>query len=161
MIAMNQNHERAHERMNINIYELALTDQNPEPVGSPAYIPWWAKGAYAAKNGTQWDFPDGTKVRGGKIQTRGHGRPVKAEPVSTPHPTPEKRSETPSVASEIPPKAPRTPDRAQALWSECNGRVERAALLQRHGIDPAILLDAPNPGVASMRGLNALRRVLG
>ena len=145
----------------MNIYEQALTSQNPEPVGSPAYIPWWAKGEYTRKNGTRWEFPDGTTVKGGQIVTRGHGRHVEVAPVSTPHPTPEKRSETPSVRPEIPRKAPKTPDRAQILWSGCNGVCDRMVLLKSHGIDPKILLNAPNPGVASMRGLNALRRVLG
>ena len=145
----------------MNIYEAALHAHNPEPVGSPAYIPYWAKGEYARINRTKWQFPDGTSVLAGEIVKRGHGRRVEATPVYQPHPTPEKRSETPRKVSAIPRKAPRTPDRAQELWAECNGRSERVALLRRYNIDPRILEDAPNPGVASMRGLNALRRVLG
>ena len=50
-------------------------------------------------------------------------------------------------------------DTAARLVAECNGRSEKEALARRHGIDPAIL-DAPNAGVATMRLLNALRRVL-
>jgi hypothetical protein len=145
----------------MNIYEQALHSHTPAPQGCPTYIPWFAKGEYARRHGTTWTFPDGTMVRGGEIVKRGHGRLVGADPVSKPQPTPEKRSETPRKASEIPPKTIRTSDQAQVLWSQCNGRTERAALLSRHGIDPTIMDNAPNPGVASMRGLNALRRVLG
>jgi hypothetical protein len=36
----------------------------------------------------------------------------------------------------------------------------RTVLCVQHDIDPAILRDAPNPGVASMRLANALRKVL-
>jgi hypothetical protein len=36
----------------------------------------------------------------------------------------------------------------------------RVVLCHAYGVDAAILRDAPNPGVASMRLANALRRVL-
>ena len=137
----------------------ALAEHNPRPAGDPYYIPWWAKGEYARKNGTKYALPDGTTIAGGQIVTRGHGRRLEPQRVYQPRPGIESATETPRSAPAIPRKAPREPDAAQLLVAECNGKGERAALCRRHGIDPAIL-DAPNPGVATMRLLNALRRVL-
>lgn len=139
--------------------DVALTEHCPRPVGDPWYAPWWAKGEYARKNGTRWDFPDGTTVHGGQIVTRGHGRASTPVPVYQPHPAPASATETPRRAAPTPLKAPREMDAAARMVAECNGRSEKEALARRHGIDPAIL-DAPNAGVATMRLLNALRRVL-
>ena len=65
-------------------------------------------------------------------------------------------SETPRKA----PATPREPDLAQQLVAKCPFPVLRVALCNEYGIDPAILLDAPNNGVATMRLLNALRKAL-
>lgn len=139
--------------------DAALTEHCPRPAGDPYYVPWWAKGEYARKNGTKYTLPDGTTIAAGQIVTRGHGRAIEPVRVYQPRATSPSATETPRVAPTIPRKAPKEPDAAQLLVAECNGRSERAALCKRYGIDPAIL-DAPNPGVATMRLLNALRKVL-
>ncbi len=140
--------------------EAALAEHAPRPFGDPYYIPWWAKGEYAARNGTKFALPDGTTIASGRIVTRGSGSASRPAPVHQPQPVVQNARETPRRVYELPPKPTRSPDRAQALWSECNGRTERRALLQRLGLDPAILDDAPNAGVATMRALNAIRKVL-
>ena len=71
----------------------------------------------------------------------------------------ESAPETPREPRATPPRAEAAPDRARQLVQECDGRAARVALCKRWKINPAIL-DAPNAGVATMRLLNALRKIL-
>ena len=136
-------------------YDFApLYEHNPRPVGDPDEVPWWAKGEYARKHRTKYTTESGVVIEAGEVVGR-LPKASKCEPVLEPHPTPASATETPRKA----PRVPREPDTAQRLVAECAGRSERVALCKRHGIDPAIL-DAPNAGVATMRLLNALRRIL-
>ena len=132
-----------------------LAEHNPRSPDDPLYVPWWAKGEYAAKNGTKWLMSDGTSIVGGKIITRGNGDfsgPAAANEV----PGSLLRA---ASATKAPRKAPKAPDAAQLLLAQYKTRSERERLCQLHGLDPA-MLDGPNPGVVSMRLLNALRKVL-
>jgi len=132
----------------------ALEEHNPRPAGDPDYVPWWAKGEYAKKNGTKYTTESGVVIEAGYVTGRVPMH-LRREPVPTPHPAPASATETPRR----PARAPREPDAAQRLVAECAGRSERVALCKKHGLDPAIL-DAPNAGVATMRLLNALRKAL-
>ena len=133
----------------------ALEEHAPRPAGDPDYVPWWAKGEYAKKNGTKYTTESGVVIESGWATGRVPMH-LRREPVLTPPPAPASATETPRK----PARVPREPDAAQRLVAECAGRSERVALCKKHGIDPAIL-DAPNAGVATMRLLNALRKVLG
>ena len=131
-----------------------LGEHSPRVAGDPDYVPWWAKGEYARINGTEYTTESGVTIQAGKVV----GRAPKAsrpESVYWPQPAPESATETPRR----PAATPSEPDKARELVAECAGKSERVALCRRHGIDPAIL-DAPNPGVATMRLLNALRKAL-
>lgn len=129
----------------------ALEEHNPRPAGDPEYVPWWAKGEYAKKNGTKFTTESGVVIASGEVIGRASITPR----VHQPQPTAPSATETPRK----PPRVPREPDAAQRLVAECNGGAEKIALCKRYGLDPAIM-DAPNAGVATMRLLNALRRVL-
>lgn len=128
-----------------------LLEHAPRPAGDPEYVPWWAKGEYARKNGTKYTTESGVVIAAGEVI----GRASKAERVLTPPPTISSATETPRKPARI----PREPDRAQQLVAECNGKAEKIALCKKYGLDPTIL-DAPNAGVATMRLLNALRKVI-
>ena len=78
--------------------------------------------------------------------------------VSSPECAPLRVTETPREPRATPSRDA-APDRARQLVQECDGRVARVALCKRYRINPAIL-DAPNAGVATMRLLNALRKIL-
>jgi len=131
-----------------------LTEHSPRPVADPNYVPWWAKGEYARANGTKYTTESGVVIVGGQATGR---LPVASRPapVLTPQPAATSATETRRKA----PATPREPDRAQRLLAECPWKSERVGLCKQYGIDPAIL-DAPNNGVATMRLLNALRKVL-
>lgn len=131
-----------------------LTEHSPRPSGDPDYVPYWAKGEYARANGTSYTTESGVTIVGGKATGRLPVAPRPA-PVLTPQPAAPSAPETPRK----PTRVPREPDAAQRLVAECNGGAEKIALCKRYGLDPAIL-DAPNAGVATMRLLNALRKVL-
>jgi hypothetical protein len=133
----------------------ALDEHAPRPAGDPDYVPWWAKGEYARKNGTKYTTESGVVIESGWATGRVPMH-LRREPVPTPPPTPASATETPRR----PARVPREPDAAQRLVAECAGRSERVALCRKYGLDPAIL-DAPNAGVATMRLLNALRKALG
>jgi hypothetical protein len=133
----------------------ALEEHAPRPAGDPDYVPWWAKGEYAKKNGTKYTTESGVVIESGWATGRVPMH-LRREPVPTPQPAPASATETPRR----PARVPREPDAAQRLVAECAGRSERVGLCKQYGIDPAIL-DAPNAGVATMRLLNALRKVLG
>ena len=137
------------------IYFAPLTEHNPRPVGDPDFVPWWAMGAYARKHCTKYTTESGVTIVGGKATGRLLVEPRPA-PVLTPQPRAASGTETPRKA----PATPREPDLAQQLVAQCPFPVLRVALCNEYGIDPAILLDAPNNGVATMRLLNALRKAL-
>jgi hypothetical protein len=133
--------------------DIVLTEHAPRGTADPLYIPWWAKGEYAAKNGTKYRMADGTSIVGGRIVVRGTGdftRAPAARQVLTPQPEVQRARETPR-------RAPKTPDAAQLLLAEHRTRDLRLELCKRYSLDPS-MLDGPNPGVVSMRLLNALRR---
>jgi hypothetical protein len=143
--------------------EQVLAEHCPRPGDDPLYIPWWSKGEYARAKGTKWAMPDGTQIVGGRIVVRGSGAfpsASKAEPLSKPQPPVQKRSETPTRAPATPARSKRPLDRVDELLQEHRTLDARTVLCFQHGINPAILRDAPNPGVASMRLANALRKVL-
>lgn len=131
-----------------------LTEHNPRPVGDPDYVPWWAKGEYARKNGTKYTTESGVTIVAGVATGRLPVAP-RVAPVPKAQPATTSGTETPRKA----PKVPREPDAAQRLVAECPWKSERVGLCKQYGIDPAIL-DAPNNGVATMRLLSALRKVL-
>jgi hypothetical protein len=135
--------------------EIALAEHAPRGTADPLYIPWWAKGEYAAKNGTKYRLADGTSIIGGKIVVRGTGDFTKA-PVLAQVLTPQAR---PSRAPLTPRKAPKAPDEAQRILAEHRDPAARLALCKRYSLDPAILI-GPNAGVVSMRIVNALRKLL-
>jgi len=135
--------------------EIALAEHAPRGTADPLYIPWWAKGEYAAKNSTKFRLADGTSIIGGKIVVRGTGDFTKA-PVLAQVLTPQSR---PSRATLTPRKAPKAPDEAQRILAEHRDPAARLALCKRYSLDPAILI-GPNAGVVSMRIVNALRKLL-
>lgn len=140
-----------------------LLEHAPRGNDDPLYVPWWAKGEYARANGTKYRLEDGTVIEGGRIVVRGTGSPrsaSKPEPVLTPQPPAARVSETPSRASRTPRKPARTPDLVDELLQMNRSRESRLVLCRAYGVDPAILDNAPNPGVASMRLANALRAKL-
>lgn len=141
-----------------------MVEHAPRGTDDPCYVPWWAKGEYARKNGTKYKTEEGSTVDAGRVVTEGHGRRSEPAPVSKYHPAPEKATETPRKASETPSRAPRTlpattDDQAAELVATYRDRKGREFLCKKYGIDPGIL-DAPNPGIQSMRLRNALRRVI-
>jgi hypothetical protein len=131
-----------------------LTEHSPRPSGDPDYVPYWAKGEFARKNGTSYTTESGVTIVHGVATGRLPVAP-RAAPVPKAQPAPARATETPRR----PVRTPREPDRAQQLVAECPWKSERVGLCKQYGIDPAIL-DAPNNGVATMRLLNALRKVL-
>jgi len=132
----------------------ALDEHCPRPAGDPDYVPWWAKGEYAKKNGTKYTTESGVVIESGWATGRVPTH-LRRDPVPAPQPTTASATETPRK----PARTPREPDKAQQLVAECPWKSERVGLCKQYGIDPAIL-DAPNNGVATMRLLNALRKVL-
>ena len=143
--------------------EQVLAEHHPRPSGDPLYVPWWAKGEYARARGTRWSLPDGTQIVAGRVVVVGSGAfpsASKPVPVCTPQPTPRERAVAPPVAPAPPPRTRRTPDLVDELLRVNRSLDSRVVLCHAYGIDAAILRDAPNPGVASMRLANALRRVL-
>lgn len=144
-----------------------MTEHNPRGTDDPCYVPWWAKGEYAKKNGTKYVTEEGSVIESGRVVVEGHGRRPERPPVSKYLETPESASETPRKASEGYQKAPRTlpptpaaaDDLAAELVSTYRTREARVKLCAKYGIDPGIL-DAPNAGIQSMRLRNALRRAI-
>jgi hypothetical protein len=134
---------------------IALAEHAPRGTADPLYIPWWAKGEYAAKNSTKFRLADGTSIVGGAIVVRGTGDFTKA-PVAAQVLTPQPRT---SSGSATPRKAPKAPDEAQRILAAHRTPEERLTLCKRYSLDPAILI-GPNAGVVSMRIVNALRKLL-
>jgi hypothetical protein len=143
-----------------------LTEHNPRGTDDPLYLPWWAKGEYARKNGTKYRLSDGSCIEAGRIVSRGTGslrKPSEIARVLTPQPSAQKASETPLRAFRTPSKPVQTPrelDAVAQLLADNRTPESRLALCAQYGVDPAILTNAPNPGVASMRLANALRAKL-
>ena len=121
----------------------AHPEHAPRPAGDPDYVPYWARGEYARKNGYSYTTESGHTLREGTVV---HHR----------EPTPR----TVQAVRELPPvpKAARPLDAVQSLLIIHKTREARLALCAAWGIDPAIFTGAPNPGVAAMRLANALRR---
>lgn len=141
-----------------------MTEHAPRGTDDPCYVPWWAKGEYARKNGTKYKTEEGSTIEAGRVVTEGHGRRSEPAPVSKYRETTESATETPRKASETPSRAPRTlpattDDQAAELVATYRDRKGREFLCKKYGIDPGIL-DAPNPGIQSMRLRNALRRAI-
>jgi len=121
----------------------AHTEHAPRPSGDPDYVPYWAKGEYARKNGYSYTTESGHTLREGTVVHHREPAPRTVQAVR----------ELPPV-----PKAARPLDTVQSLLIIHKTREARLALCAVWGIDPAIFTGAPNPGVAAMRLANALRR---
>lgn len=134
-----------------------LTEHAPRPAGDPDYVPYWAKGEYARRNGTSYTTESGVTVVHGQATGRLPVAP-KAAPVSKPQPAPARATETPWKAAKTPSKAPDLVAQLLALHRTPDARL---GLCAKYGVDPAIFTGAPNPGVAAMRLANALRAKVG
>lgn len=143
-----------------------LVEHAPRGTNDPLYIPWWAKGEYARKNGTKYQLSDGTCVESGRVVSRGTGsfrKPSEIARVHQPQPRAASGSRTPPVAFPThskPVGTPKAPDLVAQLLAVHRSPESRLALCSQYGVDPTILTGAPNPGVASMRLANALRAKL-
>ena len=133
-----------------------LTDHSPRPVADLDYVPWWARGEYARKNGTKYTTESGVVVIAGVATGRLPVAP-RVAPVLTPQPAPARATETPRKAPATPPKPVRTPDLVAQLLAVHRTREARLELCAKYGVDPSLFTNAPNPGVAAMRLANALR----
>lgn len=141
-----------------------MVEHHPRGTDDPCYVPWWAKGEYARKNGTKYTTEEGSAVDAGRVVTEGHGRRSEPAPVSKYRPEPEKATETPRKPEETPSRVTRTlpvttDDQAAELVATYRDRKGREFLCRKYGLDPGIL-DAPNAGIQSMRLRNALRKVI-
>ena len=133
-----------------------LTEHNPRPVGDPDFVPWWAKGEYARKNGTKYTTESGVTIVAGVATGRLPVAP-RVAPVPKAQPATTSGTETPRKAPATPPKPVRTPDLVAQLLAVHRTREARLELCAKYGVDPSIFTNAPNPGVAAMRLANALR----
>lgn len=140
------------------MYEFtAHREHTPRPAGDPDYVPYWAKGEFARTRGTKYVTESGVTIVAGEV-TEGRRRRVEVPAVSRPLPEVENARKTPSVAPEGYRKQEKTLDLVGQLLQQHRTLDARTVLCKAYGIDPAILTTAPNPGVASMRLANALRR---
>jgi len=130
------------------------TEHSPRPSGDCNYVPWWAKGEYARKNGTKYTTESGVVLIAGVATGRLPVAP-KPAPVLTPQPRVQSATETPRKASATPARP--TPDPVAQLLAVHRTRDARLALCEQYGVNPSIFTGAPNPGVAAMRLANALR----
>ncbi|MFM2095239.1 MAG: hypothetical protein RIS70_2363 [Planctomycetota bacterium] len=137
-----------------------LTEHSPRPAGDPLYVPYWAKGDYARRLGTRYTTEEGSVIEAGRVVKEGLGKASEGRSVCISRGTQENATETPRKASETRSRQARSLDLASTLVKSCASPDEKCALAIRHGIDPAAVKTAPNPGVASMRLVNALRKVL-
>lgn len=139
-----------------------LTEHAPRPAGDPDYVPYWAKGEYARTNRTKYTTESGVTIVAGEV-TEGSRSASKGEELPRYRPSPSSATETPRRGSgghPKPVKTPRAPDLVDQLLQTHKTLDARTVLCNAYGIDPAILTTAPNPGVASMRLANALRRAI-
>lgn len=136
-----------------------LTQHTPRPAGDPDYVPWWAKGEYAKKNGTKYSTESGVIIEAG-FATGRVPMHLRRDPVPAPPPIPANARETPRKAPVTPVKPFHELDTAARLLATYRTRDARLSLCGQYGVDPALYTSAPNPGVAAMRLANALRRIL-
>jgi hypothetical protein len=131
----------------------ALAEHAPRAGDDPLYVPFWAKDP---KTDFSWSLTDGTLIRAGKVVREGTGKFTERAPAPV-------RPETVEVRIRARLDHERTKAKASDVVLELvrahPNRGQREALCEKYGIDPAILNGAPNPGVATMRLVNALRRV--
>jgi hypothetical protein len=131
----------------------ALAEHAPRAASDPLYVPFWAKDP---KGDFSWALSDGTLIRAGRVVREGTGE--FRERLPTPP-----RAETVEVRVRArldhDRKSAKSTDVVLELVRANPHRDQRVALCRQHGIDPAILDGAPNAGVATMRLVNALRRV--
>ena len=100
------------------------------PNSGPDYVPWWAKGDYAKKNGTSYTTESGVTVKDGEIT----GRPAAVK-------------ERIERKTEVKPGVD-IPD------------LTLPELCDKYGLSHDLYKTAPNGGVATMRVRNAVRRLL-
>lgn len=139
-----------------------LDEHAPRPAGDPDYVPYWAKGEYARRNGTRYTTESGVTVTAGVV-TEGSRRREEGEELYKYRPPVQKATEVPRRGSERHQKAartPREPDLVDQLLKINKTLDARTVLCKSYGIDPGILTSAPNPGVATMRLANALRKLV-
>jgi hypothetical protein len=146
----------------MNPVQAVLDEHAPRGSLDPMYVPWWAKGEYARKNKTTYRMTDGTVITAGAIATRGSGlftappalfTERSPDAVLAAKPVKPMRPEPKSAGAEL------SPDIARSLLIIHKSREARIALCEAYGIDPSIYTGAPNPGVAAMRLVNAIRRI--
>jgi hypothetical protein len=136
-----------------------LAEHSPRPAGDPDYVPWWAKGEYAKKNGTKYSTESGVIIESGWATGRVPMH-LRRDPVPAPLPTPASATQAPRKVSATPAKRFHELDTTARLLATYRTREARLALCGQYGVDPKIYTTAPNPGVAAMRLANALRRQL-
>jgi hypothetical protein len=131
----------------------ALAEHAPRAGDDPLYVPFWAKDP---KSDFSWSLTDGTLIRAGRVVREGTGKFTERAPAPV-------RAETVEVRIRARLDHERTKAKSSDVVLELvrahPNRGQREALCEKYGIDPAILNGAPNPGVATMRLVNALRRV--
>ena len=118
-----------------------LDDHFPAPAGDPNYVPWWARGEYARRNGTSYTTESGVSIANGTVVGERPKRAVEAVPVPTPPPVPAKRSEAP--------RKPVTPQLDVARLR---------SMAANYGLRDDVWKESPNMGVAVMRLKNAARK---
>jgi len=129
----------------------ALAEHAPRAGDDPLYVPWWAKDPKAEFS---WSLTDGTLIRAGKVVREGTGKFTERPPAPVRAETVEVR-----IRARIDHERSKSGDAVLELVRANPRREQRGALCEKYGVDPAILDGAPNPGVATMRLVNALRRV--
>lgn len=137
-----------------------VNEHSPRPAGDLLYVPYWAKGEYARRNHTKYTTEEGSVIEAGRVVKEGHGSAASARELYRPRVNTTSATEGPRKASATHSRAAKTLDLAATLVKTCRSPDEKRALAHKHGIDPGVLDHAPNPGVASMRLVNALRKVL-
>lgn len=132
-----------------------MSEHAPRGSDDPCYVPWWAKGGYARRNGTKYTTEEGSTVEAGRVVTEGHGRRSEGERLPEYRPQAQNATEGRGKATA---RVPRAPDEVRQMLQDNPSRQQRVALCHKWGIDPGLLDNAPNAGVATMRLANALRR---
>lgn len=111
-----------------------LDDHFPAPAGDPNYVPWWARGEYARRNGTTYTTESGVSIVAGAVV--GERSPV----------------------AQVPAPQPPTPKRLEAPREPCLDAARLRAMATAYGFTDAVWAKSPNMGVAIMRIRNAARR---
>lgn len=114
----------------MGIREVQAALDVPNPIAGPDYVPWWAQGEYARKNGTSYTTESGITVKDGMIT----GRPqIAKERIE--------RKAEPKPGVDIP-------------------DLTLPELCDKYNLSHDLYKTAPNGGVASMRVRNAIRKLL-